>query len=200
MLYIKFKIQDASKYRDFQKLYDHMVMVRQPNFVIEDDEPPEFDWDHMTAQESEVAIETLLDYCERDKLDFMRFQKLIPNYASVYLESYYKQDSDNVEPLSESDSNAILNYLEYGFEVDLNKLQNPTKDLSIVEFSTGNFPFGGLERFLMTLKAFDLLPVECFDGFSALRLDWTTEFEYDSTVLPEKKQGLFQKFRALIFR
>lgn len=200
MLYIKFKIQDASKFQDFQKLYDHMVMVRQPNFVIEDDEPPEFDWDNMTAQESEDAIETLLDHCEQHKLDFMRFKKLMPNYASIYLESSNKKNSNNPEPLNESDSNSILNYLEYGFEVDLDNLQNFDNNISIVEFSTGNFPFGGLERFIMTLRAFDLKPVECFDGFSALQIHWTTEFEYSSAPLPPKQQNLFQKFRAFIFR
>ncbi|MBU2926915.1 hypothetical protein [Winogradskyella psychrotolerans] len=160
---------------------------------MEDEEPPEFDWDHMTTEEIEAATDTLLDYCERDTLDFMRFQKLIPHYASVFIQSFYKQDRNNVEILSKEDSNAILNYLEYGFEIDLDNLQNFKNNLSIVEFSTGNYPFGGLERFIMALRAFDLIPLECFDGFSASRLNWTSAFEYNSTPLPDKKQGVFRR-------
>ncbi|SDS09544.1 hypothetical protein SAMN05216503_1964 [Polaribacter sp. KT25b] len=36
MLYIKFKIQDASKFEDFKILYNHIVQVRQPGFKFDD--------------------------------------------------------------------------------------------------------------------------------------------------------------------
>jgi len=189
MLYIKFKIQDASKYEDFQKLYEHMVKLRQPNFKLEDEYPPEFDWDNLTEQETANAIETILDYCEQDKLDFKRYQNLIPNYARLYFGSYIKQDYDNTIPLSESDAIALLNYLEHGFEVDLDKLEKLNEGLNILEFSTGNFPFGGLERFIMTLRAYNLIAVEYFDGFKVSKLNWLSPYEYHSIVLPEQTKA-----------
>ncbi|WP_458626366.1 hypothetical protein [Winogradskyella sp. PC D3.3] len=189
MLYIKFKIQDASKYEDFQKLYEHMVKLRQPNFELKDENPPEFDWDNMNEQETADAIETILDYCEQDKLDFKRYQNLIPHYARLYFGSYIKQDHDNTIPLSESDAIALLKYLEYGFEVELNKLEKLNEDFYILEFSTGNFPFGGLERFIMTLRAYNLIAVEYFDGFKVSKLDWLSPYEYHNMILPEQTKA-----------
>jgi hypothetical protein len=194
MLYIKFNITDPSKYTDFKKLYEHMLQVRQPNFVIEDEKTPEFDWDNMTDKEVNIAIETLLDYCEQDKIDFKRFQRLIPKYASIYLKSYLKQDCQNLKLLDESDAISILNYLEYGFEVDLNEIENLNTDLCILKFSTGNYPFGGLERILITLRSFDLIPVEFFDGFSVSKLDWISKFEYNIISLPKKTKEYLKNF------
>lgn len=197
MLYIKFRIQDSSKFEDFKKLYAHMVAVRQPGFEIEDEKPPEIDWDTMTQQEGDDAIEMLLDYCEQDKLDFLRYQKIIPNYASNYLGSYSKQDNDILEPLDELESISLLNYLEFGFEVDMDNLKKINEHLGIVEFSTGNYPFGGMERLIMTLAAYDLKPVSCFDGFNECELNWTNNFDYDLIILP-KKQNRFQMIKNFI--
>ena len=77
---------------------------------------------------------------------------------------------------------SIFNYLEFGFDVDLNCLEVFKKDKGIIKFSTGNFPFGGLERFFITLKAFQLIPIECFDGFSVNQIDWKSDFDYEKQL------------------
>ena len=86
-----------------------------------------------------------------------------------------------------------LNYLEYSFEVDLDALDKLKEDVGIIKLSTGNYPFGGLERFFMTLKAFDLSPIECFNGFNVFEFDWTSEFDYDGIILSEKTKRYLTK-------
>mgnify|MGYP000374431724 CR=1 FL=1 len=36
-LYVKFKINDASKYADFEKMYAHMVDTRRPGFEFKEE-------------------------------------------------------------------------------------------------------------------------------------------------------------------
>ena len=79
--------------------------------------------------------------------------------------------------------------MEYGFEVDLDNLEKINERSGVVEFSTGNYPFGGIERFLITLRAFDLIPTECFDGFNICEFDWLSDFEYNTINLPEKTKA-----------
>ena len=86
-----------------------------------------------------------------------------------------------------------MNYLECGFEVDLNCLEEQQGNIGIAKFSTGNYPFGGLERFIMVLHAFDILPTECFDGFAINQFKWTSNFDYDLIELPEKTKQYLKK-------
>ena len=65
-----------------------------------------------------------------------------------------------------------------------------------MEFSTGNFPFGGMERFLMVLKAYDLVPVECFNGFTIYEFDWISEFEHNAIELSEKTIKYLKKIKT----
>ena len=67
------------------------------------------------------------------------------------------------------------------------------EDVGIIKLSTGNYPFGGLERFFMTLKAFDLSPIECFNGFTVFEFEWTSEFEYEGIILSEKTKRYLTK-------
>lgn len=186
MLYIKFNIQDSSKYEDFQKLYEHMVKTRQPGFDFIEEDAPEFDWDSMKTQEEvDDAVEKLSEFLDQEP-EVHRYQKLIPSYANEFLERYLRLDNDKLGPLGVLYTISIFNYLEYGFEVDMNKLEKKNEKSGLVEFSTGNFPFGGMERFLITLKAFDLIPTECFDGFSINELEWISNLEYTTIKLPKK--------------
>lgn len=186
MLYIKFKIQDASKFEDFEKLYQHMVNVREPGFQFEEEPTPNFDWDNMTDKEMQATIEALLDSGDQNIIDAKRYKKLIPNYAHDYLENYQEYDNDKLGQLGILDTKSILNYLEYGFEVFFTKLEQQNNNLGLIEFDTDNYPFGGLERFIMVLGAFNLTPVECFNGFSIQEFEWRSPFEYTSIDLPEK--------------
>jgi hypothetical protein len=186
MLYIKFKIQDFSKFTDFQKLYDHMVEIRQPGFAFAEEKPPEFDWDKLTKEEADVALIKLDDFFEQDAPEIRRYQKLIPRYANEFLERYLQIDNEKTGLPGILETLSILNYLEYGFEVDLENLEKPNEDLGLVEFSARSYPYGGMERFLMTLKAFELIPTECYNGFTVYEFDWVSDFEHHAIELPEK--------------
>lgn len=197
MLYIKFEIQDSSKYKDFQKLYNHMVMVRQPGFKF-DEEGPNFDWDTMTEAEINIAmveLNTFLD--EQVEPEIYRCKKLLPIYVNIFLENYLRSDTENLESFGSHDIYSIFNYLEFGFEVDMDSLENMNERLGIVKFSTGNYPFGGLARFIMTLAAYDLKPIECFDGFNVCKFKWISEYKYESIISTQTKNP-FQTFQKWI--
>lgn len=184
MLYIKFNIQDQHKYLDFTKVYEHMVMVRQPNFEFEEDKVPEFDWGNLTKEETAAALEKIDEFFDIDAED-RRYKELFPAYADENLKSYIKSDKE-IAGAYGFDLKGIFNYLEYSFEVDMNNLKKLNETSGLVAFSTGNYPFGGLERFVMTLKAFDLIPFECYNGFTIHTFEWINPFKYEGKELPEK--------------
>ena len=185
MLYIKFDIQDTSKYEDFQRLYEHMVNVRQPGFKFVDNDPV-IDWDSMQTQEEvDAAVNELSDFLDQEP-EVHRYKELIPDYVAVLLDKYIQADNEKLESLGIQNVLSVFNYLEYGFEVDLDHLEKINEYSGVVKFSTGNYPFGGIERFLVTLKAFGLVPTECFDGFNICKFEWLSDFEYNATNLPEK--------------
>lgn len=192
MLYIKFKIKDAVKHADFQKLYNHMVQIREPGFKHEEDDGPEIEWDGMTQVEVDAAVEKLSTFLDINPEEH-RYRKMVPSYANKFLESYLQHEKEESGSLGEVEAVSIFNYLEYGFEVDLDNLEKINEHLGIVEFSTGNYPFGGMERFIMTLKAFNLIPIECYDGFSIYEFDWISNFEYNNINLPEKTKKLIME-------
>mgnify|MGYP003635060921 CR=1 FL=1 len=188
MLYIKFDIQDTSKYEDFQKLHEHMVNVRQPGFKFVENDPV-IDWDSMQTQEEvDAAVKELSDYLDQEP-EAHRCKELIPDYVAVLLDKYIQADNEKLESLGIQNLLSVFNYLEYGFEVDLDNLEKINERSGVVEFSTGNYPFGGIERFLITLRAFDLIPTECFDGFNICEFDWLSDFEYNTINLPEKTKA-----------
>lgn len=188
MLYIQFEIQNASKFEDFKNLYNHMVQVRQPGFKF-DEEGPEFDWDTMSEEEVDVALKELNTFLdEQVEPEKYRYKALIPDYAKEFLENYIKTENEKSGYFGEPDALPIFNYLEFGFEVDMDHLKKINKHSGIVEFSTGNYPFGGLERFIMTLAAYELKPVACFDGFNKCEIHWTSAFAYESIISTKKNR------------
>ncbi len=192
MLYIKFKIQDTSKFEDFKTLYNHMVLVREPGFQFTD-EGPIIDWDTKKTQEEVDAAVAELSYYLDHEPEFHRCKELLPEYVTELLEKYLQDDNEKLGALGIHNVLSIFNYLEFGFEVDMNALKKLDEHSGIVEFSTGNYPFGGIERFLITLKAFDIIPTECFDGFAVCELNWIADFDYNSTKLPEKTKAYLGK-------
>lgn len=192
MLYIKFDIQNSSKYNTFQKLYDHMVLVRQVDFVFEEEEEeeaPELDWDAMTEEEIEKALDELTSFSNQDVPLVKRYKTFIPEYAHDFLQ---KINAMGVYGYSESE---IMSYLEYEFEVDMNNLQQLDETHGLVEFSTGNFPYGGMDRFLMVLKSFDLMPTECFNGFTVYDFKWTSDLAHDALEKPEETKEYLKRMR-----
>ena len=192
MLYIKFNIQDSSKYQDFERLYDHMVKVRQPGFKFEEEEGPEFDWDGMTQAEVDKAVAKLSDFLDQAPEE-RRYLALIPGYVNEHLQSYLQGDNEKLGALGIQEVLSIFNYLEFDFEVDMDKLEKMNQQSGIIECSTGNYPFGGLERFLITLRAYGLIPTECFDGFNICEIEWTSNFEYNTSELPERTKAYLNR-------
>ena len=165
-----------------------MVDIRQPDFkFVEND--PEFDWDSMQTQEEvDAAVKELSDYLDQEP-EAHRYKELIPDYVAELLDNYIQADNEKLESLGIQNVLSVFNYLEYGFEVDLDNLEKINERSGVVEFSTGNYPFGGIERFLITLRAFDLIPTECFDGFHICEFEWLSDFEYNTINLPEKTRA-----------
>ena len=57
MLYIKFEINNLSKYSDFQKLFNHMQETRKAYDLEEfEEEEPEYDWENMTEEEYQKIL------------------------------------------------------------------------------------------------------------------------------------------------
>jgi len=193
MLYIKFDIQDTSSYQDFQKLYDHMVAVRQPDHTF-DDEGPHFDWDSMTQKEVDTSLEILNAFLD-EAPQARRYKSFIPEYAHLFIGQYLQGTHQTLKTLNIDDMLSLFNYLEFDFEVDMNRLEKVGETSGIVEFSTGNYPFGGLERFFITLKAFGLIPTECFDGFTIAALQWESAFEYTASQFPERTKEYLRTYR-----
>lgn len=191
MLYIKFDIIDSSKYFDFHKLFNHMINTRQPNYEEEEEEEPKFNWENMTDKEMEVAFQKINDFDPKVN----RYKKIIPNYADTFFKKYLNLDKESFGEFSFKGVLSILNYLEYSFEVNMDNLEKLNENKGIIKFSTGNYPFGGIDRFLLTLKAFDLVPNEYYNGFSILKLIWVTDFKYDTIELPEKTKGYLNKMK-----
>ena len=184
MLYIKFNVQNKLKYEDFKKLYNYLDSIRQPDFQFEEEELF-FDWDNMSDEEMQDAFRKMEDAVDTEKQELKRYQENIPVYANSFFEEYFKIDNTKLGILGVQEVLSIFNYLEFGFEVNFNGLEK-INNYSLIKFSTGNYPFGGIERFLITLKSFELNPFECFDGFSVNEISWNSNFDY--SMIEDKEQ------------
>lgn len=153
--------------------------------MFEHEIEPEIDWDILKKDEVDAAIQKLNDYGDSDKSTLKRYRKLIPRYVNRFIESHIQYVNKTKEPISESQTIDFLKYLEWDFEVDMDCLEEIDANFGIVKFSTSNFPFGGLDRFIITLKAYDLIPIEAFNGFSIIKFNWVSNFEFKSVELKE---------------
>ena len=191
MLYLRFQIGDLSKFRDFQVLYQHMVQVRQPGFQFEKEEVPEIDWEALSPEELETTMERFANPPDPAE---QRYEAMIPDYVKRFFEAYSGFDSSRYGMFGFQQLE-IFNYLEFGFEVQLDKLEACNEQQGVVEFSTGNYPFGGLDRFLITLRAHALTPTEGYNGFNVIAFEWISDFDYEVTELPEKTEQYLAQFK-----
>ena len=151
-----------------------MFKVRQPGFEFEplyeepDDEHFKEDWEDglSTAQK-------------------IRYEAVIPDYVHGFLMAAYEITESNKDSIDNAMED-ILSYLEFSFEVELENIVKHDKQIGLIKFSARNYPFGGLERFQIILKAYGLSPMECFNGFNVFEYRWKSDFEYDVIELPEK--------------
>ncbi|OAB78921.1 DUF2764 family protein [Cochleicola gelatinilyticus] len=185
MLYINFEIGDTAKYKDFEKLYAYMVEIRQPDFKF-DDTGPEFDWDTIPEDEVENALEELNTYLDQQvEPEVYRCKEKLPEYVREFLKHYLQHTSESPEYISDRDVVSIFNYLEFDFEVAMENLLTTDEYSGVVQFSTGNYPFGGLERFIATMAAYQIKSISCFDGFNHCELHWTSAYDFE--FIPKSK-------------
>lgn len=197
MLYIKFHIEDSSKFEDFKVLFDLMQKSRDHAYSFEEEiNSIEIDWENMSQEEideildKEEEIESNPIYWEMKK-----FKEVIPKYAMDFISSFSKYDQQSAGHFG-FDVDGILGYLVCDLEVDMDELHQIKANNGIVNFSTGNYPFGGLERFLMVLKAYQLIPYECFNGFKIHDFQWTSDFEFNANELLQKTKDYLAKFNS----
>ncbi|WP_370477065.1 hypothetical protein [Tamlana flava] len=196
MLYVEFQINTPSKFEDFKKLYHYMVNSRKLNY----------DRNLIVKRAESEPLEYINKGLEPYEQEVRRYLSIIPRYAHEFLTKYIQFNHDysdlesiyveelelyinELEPVSN-----LLNYLEIGFEVNMDELIKVGDSKGVVRFSTGNFPYGGLDRFLITLKAFDLIPIECFNGFTIFQFDWISMYDYETVNLPEKTKKYLSTF------
>ena len=167
-------------------------MLRQENTltISKSEKVAEIELDLLVEQFKKIDLAS-----DKDALELKRYKNVIPDYATSFLKKYFKVDNEKLGDLGIQQVMSIFNYLEFSFEVDFNKMELKDKN-GIIEFSTGNYPFGGLERFFITLKAFNLVPTQCFDGFSVNDIQWQSNFEYDFIELKGETEVYLKKFRA----
>lgn len=179
MLYIKFNITQRTKFTDFKRVYDYMITYRKQGYSPKDEI---IEIDFATATEEEIS-----NFWDEDKPKRKLFDKIFPDYASSFILGY--NAIENQKSIFNNESKvSFIDYLQDGFEVDLNDLKITDNNLGIVKFSTGNYPFGGLDRFFMILKAFELTPTECFNGFDVVKIIWKSDYEYEAQVLTKKTE------------
>lgn len=196
MLYIQFHINDPKKYSDFESLFDFMVKCRDYNFKFEEPEEEEIDWNSLSEEE----MDRILDEEEEREmnpnyLETKLIKEIIPQYAMDFLQTFADYDQQVAGNFG-FDLDGILNYLINDFEVDLDQLKLTDNSNGILEFSTGNYPFGGLERFFIALKAYDFIPYECFNGFEVHSLTWSSNFKYEVQEFPEKTKEYLSRFQS----
>ena len=171
-----------------------MDNVRQPGFKFEEPEPTIIDWDNLSKEETDEAYKKLIDSLDEDPAE-ERYKSIIPDYANDFLEKYLGVDNDKLGVLGIQKALSIFNYLEFDFEVYLTRLEKQNEHFGIIEYETDNFPYGGIDRFLMVMKAFELQPKECFDGFTIFEFEWKTDYEYEPIEFPEKTKEYLNRIR-----
>lgn len=194
MLYIKFHITDSKKFTAFETLFDFMVKCRDYNFKFEEPEEEEIDWNSLSEEE----VDRILDEEEEREmnpnyLETKMIREIIPQYALEFLQSFATYDQQVAGNFG-FDLDGILNYLITDFEVELDQLESTDSSNGMIAFSTGNYPFGGLERFFISLRAYGFIPFECYNGFEVVSIQWNSHFEYEVQELPKKTKDYLSQF------
>ncbi len=124
---------------------------------------------------------------KEDSRPYSLWKKLIPPHAQNFIGAYYKDDLSD-EPEHRWGFRDMVSYLQFGFEVNFDYLEHD-KDRGRIGFSAYAFPYGGMDRFLMFLKAYHCIPTESYNGFEVIRFHWQGDFEYEVTEHPEETKA-----------
>lgn len=120
------------------------------------------------------------------------WQEIIPPYAKLFLQGFYKEENI-LSPLIHESFKSFINYLEFGLEADFIDVTAINSTKSQVRFVALGYPYGGMDKLMIFLKAFDCIPYEIFNGFSVCSLSWNTTYEYSAIELPEKTKAYLKR-------
>ena len=121
---------------------------------------------------------------KEDRRSLKLWKTLIPPYAQEFIGRYYKDDL-NEKPEDRWGFTDMVTYLQFGMEVEFDYL-NIEESTARIGFTAYAFPYGGMDRFLMFLKAYECIPVESYNGFRVIEFHWQGDFAYEVTEQPEK--------------
>ncbi|MFT5891211.1 MAG: hypothetical protein ACI9Y7_001312 [Dokdonia sp.] len=113
------------------------------------------------------------------------WKETIPEYVKTFLQGFYNLENA-LSNLVRDSFKATVNYLEFGLEADFTGLTMVDATTARIDFEALGYPYGGMDRLLIFLKAFNCIPNEVFNGFSVCQLSWDTLYDYSATELPEK--------------
>lgn len=123
------------------------------------------------------------------------WSKTIPEYAKEVFREYYKEEKTERD-IDSYGFKATINYIEFGLEVDLDNLIELENGQARLEYTALAFPYGGMDRLLLFLVAYDLIPLESFNGFSVIEFNWVSKFQYDWKELEEKTESYKAQFKG----
>jgi len=107
---------------------------------------------------------------ERKEIDF--WIKLLPDYVKRY---YRMRKLDRAN----TNFKNMVEYLQWGLEANLDDLKKTGEDIGRLDFSTGNYPYGGMDRLMVFVNAFDCRPIEIYNGFNVNSVSWISKFNFE---------------------
>lgn len=121
---------------------------------------------------------------KEDRRPMELWKTLIPPYAQEFIGRYY-QDDLSQESEYRWGFTDIVTYMQFGMEVEFDFL-NIEVGTARIGFSAYAYPYGGMDRFLIFLKAYECIPTEAYNGFEVIEFHWEDDFGYSVTEYPEK--------------
>jgi hypothetical protein len=169
MLYIKCKISFPENVIAFQKFYKYLLKDKKEVYQMK-------------------AYEDFMDLEDRLQERALKlYDEYFPLKAQSFINDFLEYEGGFNEIKGESIT-SLFSYLDVDFEVDFTNLVIEN-DILCINFSTGNYPYGGMRRFLMVIKAFGGEPIECFNGFDVYEFKWTSKYEHKAKVLKDKTKS-----------
>lgn len=169
MLYITFKIQ-PQKLESFKQFYNYLLLDKQQEYM-------------------EQEFEDFMDLEERLENRAMKLcNTFFDAYAQEFLSRYFGQNTNLNERIA-----SLFSYLDVDMEVDFTDLILEQSKATL-KFEARSYPYGGMDRLLMVIKALGGQPIESYNGFEVFEFEWTSEYDYEPIVLHQKTKVYLSQF------
>jgi len=106
---------------------------------------------------------------------------LIPPFAKAYfnLVAHNHPDFDSYK----LDFRMMMDYLQINLEVDYKECISTTVGKGRLEFVPLSYPYGGMDRLLLFLSAFDCKATTIDSGFGIKKVIWHSDLEFSCKTL-----------------